>query len=137
MKTVFVSGCFDIVHPGHIALLEFAKKQGDRLIVGLNSDMSVRRLKGPNRPLLPIEQRRRVVEALKVVDSTTWFSDDTPEFIIGGLCPDVIVMGREHWEAVKDKPYADRVILFDRTDEPLHSTTMILDKVNRTYRRDG
>ncbi len=93
---VFTNGCFDILHPGHIKLLKEAKAQGDYLIVALNSDESVRQLKGKNRPILPLDDRMEVISSLVYVDFVTSFSELTPEKIIDELKPDVHVKGGDY-----------------------------------------
>ena len=92
-RVVFTNGCFDLVHPGHIRYLRAAKRLGDVLVVALNSDDSVRRLKGPGRPLVPERARCEVVAALEMVDYVTVFDDDTPYALIKDLQPDVLVKG--------------------------------------------
>ncbi len=92
-KIVFTNGCFDIIHAGHVDYLEKAKKLGDILVVGLNSDNSVKRLKGPERPINTQEHRKRVLEALKPVDLVIIFEEDTPERLIKEIKPDVLVKG--------------------------------------------
>ncbi len=92
-KIVFTNGCFDIIHAGHVDYLEKAKKLGDVLVVGLNSDESVRRLKGKERPVNIQEHRKRVLEALKPVDLVVIFDEDTPERLIKEIKPDVLVKG--------------------------------------------
>lgn len=92
-KIVFTNGCFDILHPGHIELLTQAKSLGDKLIVGLNSDASVRSIKGPGRPMQTAEARKAVLLALKAVDEVFVFDELTPERIIKELRPDVLVKG--------------------------------------------
>lgn len=93
MITVFTNGCFDLLHPGHIDLLERARTLGNRLIVGLNSDQSVRALKGPGRPLLAQEERAALLRALRSVDEVMIFDDPTPARLIAELQPDVLVKG--------------------------------------------
>jgi rfaE bifunctional protein kinase chain/domain/rfaE bifunctional protein nucleotidyltransferase chain/domain len=93
MKTVFTNGCFDVLHPGHIDLLERARSLGDRLVVGLNSDASVRALKGPGRPLVPQEERALMLRSLRSVDEVIIFDEPTPERLIEELSPDVLVKG--------------------------------------------
>jgi len=93
MTTVFTNGCFDLLHPGHVDLLERARALGDRLVVGLNSDRSVRALKGNGRPLLPQEARAAVLRALRSVDDIIIFDELTPARLIEELQPDVLVKG--------------------------------------------
>jgi D-beta-D-heptose 7-phosphate kinase/D-beta-D-heptose 1-phosphate adenosyltransferase len=90
---VFTNGCFDLLHKGHVSMLEKARMQGDLLVVALNSDASVSRLKGPERPLNALAERLEVVAALESVDFVTWFEEDTPYQIIQSLRPDVLVKG--------------------------------------------
>ncbi len=92
-KIVFTNGCFDIVHAGHIHLLESAKSLGDRLVVGINSDASIRRLKGPDRPIQDEHTRTVVMAALLVVDLVIVFEEDTPLAMIETLLPDVLIKG--------------------------------------------
>lgn len=90
---VFTNGCFDILHAGHVDLLEDAAREGDVLVVALNSDASVRGLKGPERPINPQQQRTRVLAALAVVDYVVLFDDPDPGRLITGLLPDVLIKG--------------------------------------------
>jgi len=90
---VFTNGCFDILHAGHVDLLEDAAREGDVLVVALNSDASVRGLKGPQRPINPQQQRTRVLAALAVVDYVVLFDDPDPGRLITGLLPDVLIKG--------------------------------------------
>ena len=90
---VFTNGCFDLLHRGHVEYLDAARRLGDRLVVGLNSDASVRRLKGENRPLIPQEDRAIVLAGLGAVDAVTIFDEDTPRELIASLLPDVLVKG--------------------------------------------
>jgi len=96
-RVVFTNGCFDLLHPGHVRLLEQARALGDALVVGLNSDASVRRLKGDpegsGRPLVPQAGRAEVLAALACVDAVTIFEEDTPRELIAALLPDVLVKG--------------------------------------------
>ncbi len=94
-KVVFTNGCFDILHEGHVTYLEAARKQGDRLIVGLNSDSSIQAIKGPNRPVNKESSRARLLAALGCVDHIVVFSDDTPLELITTLMPDVLVKGAD------------------------------------------
>jgi D-beta-D-heptose 7-phosphate kinase/D-beta-D-heptose 1-phosphate adenosyltransferase len=97
-RVVFTNGCFDLLHPGHISLLRQAKAAGDRLVVGLNSDASVARLKGPTRPVQDQDARALVLSALDCVDLVVVFGDDTPIELIEGLRPDVLVKGADYRE---------------------------------------
>ena len=92
-KVVFTNGCFDILHVGHVDYLEKAKRQGNILVVGLNSDSSVKKIKGSARPINRQRDRARVLAALSCVDYITIFSEDTPERLIKKLKPDIIVKG--------------------------------------------
>jgi len=95
-KVVWTNGCFDLFHVGHIEYLRFARRQGDLLIVGLNSDASVRRLKGPGRPITSEGERARLLAALDVVDCIVLFDGDTPERLIKAIKPDVLVKGGDY-----------------------------------------
>ncbi|MBC96282.1 MAG: D-glycero-beta-D-manno-heptose 1-phosphate adenylyltransferase [Halobacteriovoraceae bacterium] len=92
-KLVFTNGCFDILHRGHVSYLNSARAQGDALIVGLNSDASVKRLKGESRPINEEEDRRFVLANLKAVDFVEIFDEDSPLELIKQVCPDVLVKG--------------------------------------------
>ena len=94
-KVVFSNGCFDILHAGHVEYMTAARKLGDVLLIGLNSDASVSRLKGPNRPVCCETDRAAVLSALQVVDAVTLFDEDTPEELIGILLPDILVKGSD------------------------------------------
>jgi D-beta-D-heptose 7-phosphate kinase / D-beta-D-heptose 1-phosphate adenosyltransferase len=97
-RVVFTNGCFDLLHPGHVALLEEARGRGDLLVVGLNSDRSVRRIKGPGRPLVPEAERAEVLLALEAVDRVVIFDQPTPLDVVRALLPDVLVKGAD-WAA--------------------------------------
>ena len=92
---VFTNGCFDLLHSGHVALLEQARAHGDLLIVGLNSDASVQRLKGASRPVVPQAERAELLEALEAVDRVVIYDQDTPLETITALLPDVLVKGAD------------------------------------------
>jgi len=94
-RVVFTNGCFDLLHPGHVRCLEQARALGDLLIVAINSDASVRRMKGAERPVMPEGERTEVLAALAAVDYVTVFEEDTPREIIARLVPDVLVKGRD------------------------------------------
>jgi rfaE bifunctional protein nucleotidyltransferase chain/domain len=94
-RVVFTNGCFDLLHPGHVRYLEAARGLGDVLVVGLNDDDSVRRLKGPGRPILGLPERAEVLAALAAVDHVVAFAEDTPLRLIEILAPDVLVKGAD------------------------------------------
>ena len=96
LTVVFTNGCFDLIHPGHIDLLEQAASMGDLLVVGLNTDRSVTALKGPCRPVTPQADRARVLAALETVDYVCLFDEDTPAELIDALVPDVLVKGGDY-----------------------------------------
>jgi len=127
-KAVFTNGCFDLIHAGHIASLEKARSFGDFLFLGLNSDASVRRLKGPSRPVSKAAERAVVLAALAAVDAVIVFSQDTPRELIKALRPDVLVKGADYRNAaVAGAEFAGRVALI-----PLlkgRSTTALLRKL--------
>ncbi len=99
-KTVFTNGCFDILHRGHVEYLQSASMFGDLLFVGVNSDASVARIKGPERPIVALEDRMRVLASLGCVDYVMSFDEDTPAALIDLLVPDVLVKGGD-WDAEK------------------------------------
>ena len=96
LRVVFTNGCFDLLHAGHVALLQKARGLGDLLVVGVNADRSVRRLKGPGRPIVPLAERLEVLAALRAVDYVVPFSADTPARLIAMLRPEVLVKGGDY-----------------------------------------
>ena len=92
-RVVFTNGCFDLLHPGHIETLEKARSFGDALVVGVNSDRSVREMKGAGRPIVPERERAEVLAALECVDAVLIFDEPTPQEIVAALLPDVLVKG--------------------------------------------
>jgi rfaE bifunctional protein nucleotidyltransferase chain/domain len=94
-KVVFTNGCFDLIHRGHVEMLRAARREGDALVVGMNGDASMRRLKGASRPLVPQGDRAEVLAALEMVDRIVVFDDDTPARLIAALVPDVLVKGAD------------------------------------------
>ena len=131
---VFTNGCFDLIHPGHVLYLETAREKGDRLIVALNSDASVSRLKGPERPVQNELARMLVISALESVDAVVLFEEDTPISTIEAVAPDVLVKGGD-W-AVENIVGADLVIksggqVLSLPFEGGYSTTSIVDKIRR------
>src|SRR5450432_965710 len=124
---VFTNGCYDILHPGHIRLLERARSLGDILILALNSDASVQRLKGPSRPLMRETERAEVAAGLAAVDAITIFDEDTPRELIAAVLPDVLVKGADwaHWIAGREEVEAAGGQVFALPLEPGFSTTDI------------
>lgn len=113
MKTVFTNGCFDIVHKGHLDLLSYCRSLGDRVIVGLNSDKSVKTLKGQNRPINSELDRKYLLESLVFVDEVVIFNEETPYLLIKSIKPDIIVKGGDYLpENVVGNDIA-QVIIFD------------------------
>lgn len=90
---VFTNGCFDLIHSGHIHLFEKAKSLGDVLMVAVNDDESVKKIKGPSRPIFPLAERLEILEAIRHIDYLLPFSEDTPQRVISALLPDVLVKG--------------------------------------------
>jgi D-beta-D-heptose 7-phosphate kinase / D-beta-D-heptose 1-phosphate adenosyltransferase len=133
-RVVFTNGCFDLLHPGHIRLLTEARKLGDFLVVGLNSDASVRKLKGPERPILGEHDRAQVLGGLDAVDFVVLFEEETPERLIEVLRPDVLVKGGDYTEAtVVGAPlvrsYGGTVALIPLV--PGSSTTSMVSRMKR------
>jgi D-glycero-beta-D-manno-heptose 1-phosphate adenylyltransferase len=128
---VFTNGCYDLLHPGHVRLLEQAKALGDVLILGLNSDNSVRRLKGPSRPLTPQAERAAVAAGLLAVDAVTIFDEDTPRELIAAVLPDILVKGADwsHWIAGREEVEAAGGKVLPLALEPGYSTTGIVEKL--------
>jgi D-beta-D-heptose 7-phosphate kinase/D-beta-D-heptose 1-phosphate adenosyltransferase len=129
-RIVFTNGCFDLLHPGHIKCLEEAKKFGDVLIVGINSDQSVKRLKGPQRPIMPLWGRMMLLGALEAVDYVVCFEEDTPFELIKELQPDVLVKGGD-WkeEEVVGRELVSEVKIVEYQEG--FSTTSIIEKIKR------
>ena len=124
---VFTNGCYDLLHPGHIRLLEQCKSMGDILILALNTDASVARYKGPTRPLLTQDVRAAAALALNAVDAVTFFDEDTPTELIAQILPDILVKGADwsHYVAGREEVEAagGKVVLIPL--EHGHSTTNI------------
>ena len=97
-RIVFTNGVFDLLHPGHVRYLQAARREGDALVVGINSDRSVRTNKGPSRPIMPEHERAEVLEALTCVDAVVVFDESTPHEVITRIQPDILVKG-EDWAA--------------------------------------
>ena len=129
---VFTNGCFDLLHPGHVSLLEKARAEGDVLVVGLNSDASVARLKGAGRPIVPAAERAELLCALEAVTRVVVYDEDTPREIIAAIVPDVLVKGAD-WalDAIVGREEVEagggRVVRVDVV--PGRSTTGIVDRI--------
>jgi rfaE bifunctional protein nucleotidyltransferase chain/domain len=134
-KLVFTNGCFDILHRGHVAYLTFARNQGDALCLGLNSDASVRRNKGPSRPINPEEDRAFVLAALEAIDAVVLFDEDEPKELIGKILPQVLVKGKDwaHYVSGRDVVEAGggKVVLADIVEG--RSTTGTIERVLQVY----
>lgn len=129
---VFTNGVFDLLHPGHIDVLVGARAEGDALVVGINSDASVRRLKGPTRPVRTAAERAYVLAALGAVDAVVIFDDDTPLTLVQALTPDVIVKGGDYNPetivgATEVRARGGRVVVIPLTAG--QSTTSIIEKL--------
>lgn len=129
---VFTNGCFDLLHAGHVRLFRKAREHGDVLVVALNTDASVRRLKGPTRPVFPLRERLEILSAFADVDYVTWFAEPTPRMIVAALLPDVLVkggdwgpdrvVGRAEVEAAGGK-----VVIVPYLQD--HSSTSLIDRI--------
>jgi rfaE bifunctional protein nucleotidyltransferase chain/domain len=130
-KVVFTNGCYDILHPGHIRLLERARSLGDFLILALNTDASVQRLKGRSRPLVPQHARAELAAGIEAVDAVTLFDEDTPRELIAALLPDILIKGADwsHFIAGREEVEAAGGEVLALPLEPGYSTTGILEEI--------
>lgn len=131
-RVVFTNGCFDLLHAGHVTYLEQARNAGDRLVLGLNTDASVRRLKGESRPVIHEQDRARVLAALESVDAVILFDEDTPLKLIQAIKPEILVKGSDYTEeqvvgATEVKSWGGKVVLVPVV--PGHSTSHIIEKL--------
>jgi D-beta-D-heptose 7-phosphate kinase/D-beta-D-heptose 1-phosphate adenosyltransferase len=134
-KVVFTNGCFDILHAGHVDLLRRARAQGDALVVAINTDASVERMKGPNRPIIPENERAELLAGLEMVDFVCFFDEDTPLEIILEIKPDVLVKGAD-WTANivgqrEVEGWGGTVVALSLVDG--HSTSGIIERVSARY----
>jgi len=134
-RVVFTNGCFDLIHLGHVDYLEKARLLGDRLVIGLNTDDSVSRFKGPERPLQDQVSRARVLAAMQFIDLVVFFNEDTPLNLITEILPNVLVKGSDYLadnivgaDVVKKNGGVVKTIDF----VPGYSTTRIVEKIKRT-----
>lgn len=134
---VFTNGCFDLLHPGHVSYLRAARALGDALVIGLNSDTSISKLKGPSRPVVPEADRATVLEALESVDAVVIFDEDTPVRLLREVKPAIYVKGGDY--RVEDLPEAEvaaeigaevKILSF----ETGYSTTALIEKIRTTLR---
>lgn len=136
---VFTNGCFDILHIGHVDYLAFARQQGDALVIGLNSDASVRRLKGNPRPLVPQADRALMLAALEAVDHVLIFEEDDPRRVLTELLPDVLVKGSDWAHQVVGRDIVEaaggKVVLAPLTED--RSTTRLVNRIVASYTGGG
>ncbi len=133
-SVVFTNGVFDLLHPGHVRYLQRARALGDALIVGLNSDRSVRSNKGPGRPITPEAERAEILAALACVDAVVVFDDDTPHALIAALQPDILVKGADWAEDAivgRDVVEARGGRVVRAAVEPGYSTTSLIERIKR------
>ena len=128
---VFTNGCYDLLHPGHIRLLEQARSLGDVLILALNTDASVQRIKGPNRPLFAQDIRAEIASALAAVDAVAFFDEDTPRELIAEVLPDILIKGADwaHFIAGREEVEAAGGKVMALALEPGYSTTGIVERI--------
>jgi len=134
-NTIFTNGCFDILHAGHIQLLKECKKlAGDdgKVIVGLNSDVSVKKLKGESRPVNDQDSRKLLLESLRFVDEVIIFEEETPELLIEKIRPDILVKGGDYSiDQIVGKQYTKKVVIFPYVDGK--STTNTIEKLSKSF----
>jgi rfaE bifunctional protein nucleotidyltransferase chain/domain len=134
-KIVFTNGCFDILHSGHLDLLQRARNLGDALVVAINSDASVARMKGPNRPIIPQEERAELLAAFEQVDFVCTFNEDTPLAAILQIHPDVLVKGADWTANIVGQPevegWGGKVVALPLVEG--RSTTGIVERVLARY----
>lgn len=128
---MFTNGCYDLLHPGHVRLLERARSLGDILILALNTDASVARIKGPTRPLIPQDERAALMARLAAVDAVTLFDEDTPRELIAEVLPDVLVKGADwsHFIAGREEVEASGGQVLALPLEPGYSSTSIEQEI--------
>jgi rfaE bifunctional protein nucleotidyltransferase chain/domain len=135
-RIAFTNGCFDVLHYGHVKYLEDAKKKCDILVVAVNDDSSIKRLKGNKRPVCVLKDRMRVLAGLSSVDYVTWFREDTPFEIIGYLKPGILIKGADY--KIKDIVGSDIVKRYGGTVKRIkyikgYSVTGLIDKIKKSY----
>ena len=131
MKKVFTNGCFDILHIGHIKLLEFASKQGDHLVIGIDDDQSVKNAKGQNRPIVPANERAQLLASLRWVDEVVVFSgNEELKAMLEEIDPDIVIKGSDWQKHEVIRNDRANVILFDHTG---HSSTNIIERIGDQF----
>jgi len=135
-KVVFTNGCFDILHQGHIEYLEVSRSKGNRLILGLNTDASISRIKGSLRPVVPEGARARVLAGLTCVDAIVMFDEDTPELLIHELMPDILTKGADY--SIESIVGSGFVVGYGGSVEtvdlvPGFSTSQVINKIKQAY----
>ncbi len=133
-RVVFTNGVFDIIHPGHVEVLKQARSLGDMLIVGINTDESVRRLKGNLRPILTLEERMSIISSIRYVDAVVPFEEDTPYRLIEFLRPHVLVKGGDYRpEEVVGRDIVEEVVIIPLKEGI--STSRIIERIRKRYCR--
>jgi len=138
-SVVFTNGTFDLLHAGHATYLEFARQQGDCLILGLNSDASIQRIKGPKRPIIAEPYRARMVAALECIDYVVVFDEDEPVELIEAVIPDVLVKGKDwaHYVAGREvvEAHGGKIVLADMVEGL--SSSNVIEQILIAYREDA
>lgn len=131
---MFTNGCYDLLHPGHVRLLEQARSLGDILILALNTDASVRRMKGPSRPMIHENERAAMALALDAVDAVTLFDEDTPRELIAEVLPDVLIKGADwsHFIAGREEVEAAGGRVLTVALEPGYSTSNLVESISQS-----
>lgn len=131
-KIVFTNGCFDIIHNGHIELLKFSRNLGDLLIVGLNTDISVKKIKGEKRPIVSEDERISILLAIRYVDYIVLFDNETPYKIIKKIKPDILVKGGDYKEEeIVGRKFSKKTIVFPTIKDK--ATSGIIEKIILKY----
>ena len=136
-RVVFTNGCFDLLHSGHVHVFKEAKKLGDVLIVAVNDDRSIKRIKGDSRPIFPLAERLEILESIEYIDYLVSFSEETPQKVISALLPDILVKGKD-WKkddvvGRKEVEEAGGAVVLVSLCEG-QSTTSILEKISRLFK---
>ena len=128
LKIIFTNGCFDILHSAHVRLLQYAKSQGDILIVGLNSDISIKNIKGNDRPINDLNERKTILSLFSFIDYIIIFDDNSPLQIIKNIKPNIIIKGGDYnINDIIGKEYCDKVLIFNYIENK--SSTSVINKI--------